>query len=181
MNRGRYLRACPAPAFSCLLADGMRLTPINSAEAVFAPFFDERLGELAQWTADTPGALGLKITQSWAFVIVNWERPAPDGLVLRLHRRFEALDCSAYDRLIVAINLPEDSVIRLVAETDAGPRERTGTPCGAVRHEEWLELAGAKHLVALTVEVRNPHPSASSGWLLWFGMPARQTPHDRQS
>ena len=148
----------------------MRLTPINSAEAVFAPFFDERLAELAQWTADAPGALGLKLTQSWAFVIINWERPAPDGLVLRLHRRFDALDCSAYDRLLVTINLPEDSVISIAAETDLGPRQRTGRPCGATRHEEWLDLAGAKRLTALTVEVRNPHPAASSGWLLWFGL-----------
>ncbi len=35
----------------------MRTVPINSAEAVFAPFFDERLGELSPWTADAPGAI----------------------------------------------------------------------------------------------------------------------------
>jgi hypothetical protein len=148
----------------------MRLTPINSAEAVFAPFFDERLGELPQWTADAPGALGLKLTQSWAFVIINWERPAADGLVLRLHRRFDGLDCSAYDRVLITINLPEDSVISIAAETDAGPRARTGTPCGATRHEEWLALDGARRIDALTIEVRNPRPAANSGWLLWFGL-----------
>lgn len=148
----------------------MRLTPINSAEAVFAPFFDERLGELAGWTADAPGALGHKLTQSWAFVIINWERPAADGLVLRLRRRFDALDCSAYDRVLITINLPEDSVISIAAETDAGPRFRTGTPCGATRHEEWLALDGAKRINALTVKVRNPHAAAGSGWLLWFGL-----------
>ena len=84
----------------------MRITQINSAEAVFAPFFDERLGELPTWTADAPGAQGLKLTQSWAFVIINWEHPAPDGLVLRLRKTLPDLDCSAYDRLLVAINLP---------------------------------------------------------------------------
>jgi hypothetical protein len=148
----------------------MRTVPINSAEAVFAPFFDERLGELATWNADAPGALGHKLTQSWAFVIINWEHPAPDGLVLRLRKTFLALDCSAYDRLLVTINLPEDSWINLSAETDAGPRQRAGTPCGATRHEEWLPLNGAKRLLALTVEVRNPRPAAGSGWLLWFGL-----------
>jgi hypothetical protein len=35
----------------------MRLTPINSAEAVFAPSFDERLGELASRSGAAPGAL----------------------------------------------------------------------------------------------------------------------------
>ncbi len=148
----------------------MRLNPINSAEAVFAPFFDERLGELPTWTADAPGTRGHRLTQSWAFVIINWEQPAPDGLVLRLRKTFPALDCSGYDRLIVAINLPEDSTIRLAAETDAGPRERQGAPCGATRHEEWLPLDGARRLLALTVEIRHPRPAAGSGWLLWFGL-----------
>ncbi|MCW5547576.1 MAG: heparinase II/III family protein [Opitutaceae bacterium] len=148
----------------------MRLTPINSAEALFEPFFDERISELPLWDAATPGAVGVKLTQSWAFVIINWEQPAADGLVLRLHRRYDDLDCSAYDRLIVAINLPEDSTITLAAETDAGPRQRTGTPSGATRHEEWLPLAGARRIHELTVEIRSAHRVAGSGWLLWFGL-----------
>ncbi|MBP6506526.1 MAG: heparinase II/III family protein [Opitutaceae bacterium] len=148
----------------------MRITPINSAEAVFAPFFDPRLEELNHWTATAPGARSLKISQGWAFATFNWEQPAADGLVLRLHRNFAALDCSAYNRLVVCLNLPEDSVIRLTVTTDAGPRERTGQPCGATRHEEWLELEGARQIRSLTVEVRQPHPAAGSGWLLWFGL-----------
>jgi hypothetical protein len=148
----------------------MRITPINSAEAVFEPFFDERLSEIEQWTSDAPGATGLRLTPSWAFVIVNWELPASDGLVLRMRRSFTDLTCAHYDRVIVAINLPEDSTISLAAETDAGPRQRTGTPCGATRHEEWLPLDGAKKILSLTVEVRSPHRAAGSGWLLWFGL-----------
>jgi hypothetical protein len=75
----------------------MRVTPINSAEAVFESFFDERLSELDQWTSDAPGAVGLKLTPSWAFVIVDWEKPAADGLVLRMTHRYDSLDCSNYD------------------------------------------------------------------------------------
>ena len=57
----------------------MRTILLNSAEAVFAPFFDPALAELADWTVDAPGAQGLRVTQSWAFVIVNWERASPTG------------------------------------------------------------------------------------------------------
>ncbi len=148
----------------------MRPTPINSAETIFAAFFEPRFDELTQWQTATTGVTGLKLTQGWAFATFNWERPAADGLVLRLHRRFDALDCSRHDRLIACLNLPEDSVIHLAAETDAGPRSRTGRPCGATRHEEWLPLDGAQRILALTVEVRHPHPVASSGWLLWLGL-----------
>ena len=147
----------------------MRTILLNSAEAVFAPFFDPALAELADWTVDAPGAQGLRVTQSWAFVIVNWERAAPDGLVFRLHRDYVRLDCSAYDRLLVCLNLPEDSVIHMAAETDAGPRRRTGRATGPTRHEEWLPLEGAKFLTSLTIEVRHPGTAAASAWLLWLG------------
>lgn len=148
----------------------MRLIPINSAEAIFEPFFDGSINDLAEWTIDAPGATGINHIQSWAFVIVNWTRPAPDGLVLRLHRRFTALDCSRYDRLVSCLNLPEDSVITLLAETDAGPRRRTGEPLGATRREEWLPLEGAQRILSVTVEVRHPAPTNGSGWLMWLGL-----------
>src|ERR1019366_10363064 len=148
----------------------MRLTPVNCAEAIFEAFFEPRLSELDRWQTDTPGVTGLKFAPGWSFVTFSWERPAPDGLVLRLHRRYDGLDCSAYDRLLACLNLPEDSVIQLAAETDAGPRSRTGRPSGATRHEEWLPLDGARQILSLTIEERPPHPVASSGWLLWLGL-----------
>ncbi len=148
----------------------MRLIPINPAEAIFEPFFDGDINDLSQWTIDAPGATGINHRQSWAFVMVNWSYPAPDGLVLRLHRRFEHFDCSRYDRLLACLNLPEDSVITLRAETDAGPRQRTGEPIGATRREEWLPLEGAIRIQALTIEVRHPAPTTGSGWLLWLGL-----------
>ena len=157
----------------------MHLTAINSAEAVFEPFFDPHLSEIASWTIDAPGATGISQVRGWAFVIFQWTLPAPDGLVLRLRRSYGHLDCSAYERVVVSINLPEDSVITLAAETDAGPRRRTGAPCGAIRHEEWLELDGAKRILSLTVEVRTARPAAGSGWLLWFALqhPGRLQSH----
>ena len=148
----------------------MHLTAINSAEAVFEPFFDPHLSEISRWAIDAPGATGTVQVRGWAFIVHHWQKPAPDGLVLRMRRSYEALDCSDYERLVVCINLPEDSVISLHAETDAGPRRRTGEPFGAMRREEWLPLDGATRILSLTVEVRTPRPAAGSGWLLWFGL-----------
>ncbi|MBK8857241.1 MAG: heparinase II/III family protein [Opitutaceae bacterium] len=148
----------------------MHLTAINSAEAIFEPFYDPQLREVTAWTFEAPGATGLSQAAGWAFYTVQWQKPAPDGLVLRMRRSYEDLDCSEYERLLVCINLPEDSVITIAAETDAGPRRRTGEPTGAKRREEWLPLDGAKRLLSLTVEIRNSRPVAGSGWLLWFGL-----------
>jgi hypothetical protein len=151
---------------------------MNSAEAIFEPFFDRDLSELSAWETKTPGVPTLDLQQSWAMVIVQWDRPAPDGLALRLHRRYEHLDCTGYDRLLVCLNLAEDYTITIRAETDAGPRERTGEPIGATRREEWLPLDGATRILALTVEVRSPHPFAGHGWVLWFGLQSTERlPH----
>jgi hypothetical protein len=148
----------------------MHLTAINSAEAVFEPFFDPHLSEISEWIVDAPGAMGVRQVTGWAFIVHQWQRPAPDGLVLRMVRRYESLDCADYERIVVCLNLPEESVITISAETDAGPRRRTGEPFGAIRREEWLPLEGAKHILSLTVEARNPRPTAGSGWLLWFAL-----------
>ncbi len=148
----------------------MRVIPINSAEAVFELFFDENLREFDQWTFDAPGATGVTRVPGWAFITFQWTLPAPDGLVLRMHRAYAALDCSAYDRLLICNNVPEESRTTIIAETNVGTLRYTGEPAGPTRHEELLDLAGATRITALTVEVRNPHPRAGSGWLLWFGL-----------
>ncbi len=149
----------------------MRLIPINSAEAVFEPFFDSALSELSHWTVDAPGATGLSLVPNWAFVSFQWVLPAPDGLVLRMQRTYaKPVSCADYDRLLVTFNLPEEAVMTIRAETDAGPRARTTAPAGATRREEAVDIADAREIRALTIEVRTPHARAGSGWLLWIGL-----------
>jgi len=160
----------------------MHLTAINSAEAVFEPFFDPYLSEFPEWTFTAPDSVGLAESRGWAFHTFQWQRPTADGLVVRMHREYASLDCADFARLVVCINLPEEARITIVAETDAGIRRRTGEPFGALRREEWVELDGAKVIRALTVEIRTPRPGAGAGWLLWFGLvhPARLASHLRQ-
>jgi hypothetical protein len=149
----------------------MRPISINSAEAVFEPFFEHQLSEIAQWTFEAPGATGVSQVRGWAFIIFQWTMPAPDGLVQRMHRTYEKpVPCADYDRLLVCFNVPEDTVMTITAATDAGPLQRTSAPAGALRREESLELAGATQVNSLTIELRSPHRRAGSGWLLWIGL-----------
>lgn len=149
----------------------MRVTPINSAEAVFEPFFDEHLSEFSAWKIDAPGAKGVSQVRGWAFVIFQWTMPAPDGLVHRLHRTYpQPVPCADYDRLLVCFNVPDETVMTITAETDAGTRRRTGPPAGATKREEWVALDGAREIRALTIELHSPCRNAGSGWLLWIGL-----------
>jgi len=147
----------------------MRLTPINSAEAVFEAFHDPQLSELKQWTVTAEGVTGFKVWQNWVWVQWEWQQPAADGQVVRFHRTLD-LDCSAYDRLIVNAAIPEGGTYTLRAETDAGPRERRGQPFGATKREEWLPLDGARRLTALTIEAHFPTRRAGHGWIYWMAL-----------
>jgi hypothetical protein len=147
----------------------MRLTPINSAEAIFEAFFDPQLSELARWEADAAGIPGFRIWQNWIWIQWTWERPAPDGRVLRLSRRHD-LDCSGYDRLIACVTLPAGATLTIRAETDLGPRARAGEPFGSVKREEWLPLEGARRIHALTLEAHFPPGTSGNGWCLWCGL-----------
>jgi len=149
----------------------MRVTPINSAEAVFEPFFDENLSEFDAWQHDAPGAAGASRVRGWAFITFNWTMPAPDGLVLRLSRTYDPpVPCASYDRLVVCFNLTEETVMTIRADTNAGPRERTTAPAGSTRREEGVDLAGATQIRSISIEIRSPHRRMGSGWLLWIGL-----------
>ena len=147
----------------------MKLTPINSAEAVFEAFHDPQISELSQWSVTGDGVPGFKFWQNWIWVQWAWEKPAPDGRLVRFHRTYD-LDCSAYDRLIFCTAMPEGGYFEIRAETDAGPRTRRGEPMGATKREEWLPLDGAQRITALTIEAHFPPGGAGNGWIYWMAL-----------
>lgn len=147
----------------------MRLTPINSAEAVFEAFHDPQLSELAQWTVTSDGVTGFEVWQNWVWVQWEWGQPAADGRVVRFARALD-LDCSRYDRVILNAAIPEGGHYVLNAETDAGPRTRRGEPYGSAKREEWLPLDGAKRLTGLVIEAYFPPGSSGNAWIYWLAL-----------
>ena len=147
----------------------MKLTPINSAEAVFEAFHDPQLSELSQWSVSGDGVTGFKVWQNWLWVQWAWERPAADGRVVRFCRAYD-LDCADYDRIIVNAAIPEGGYYTLHAETDAGPRTRRGEPYGAIKREEWLPLDGARRVRSLTIEAHYPKGAAGDAWIYWLAL-----------
>jgi len=147
----------------------MRLTPINSAEAVFEAFHDPLLSELDKWSVTSDGVTGFKVWQNWIWVQWEWQTPATSGLVIRFQRDID-LNCADYDRLILSAAMPEGGYYTLHAETDAGPRSRQGEPFGSNKREEWLPLEGAKRITALTIEVFMPSGRTGNGWIYWMAL-----------
>jgi hypothetical protein len=99
--------------------------------------------------------------------------PAPDGLVLRMHRAYDRpVPCADYDRLLVCFNLPEETVMTLTRGDRRRPAHPHAPPPPAPpAARRGLNSPGA---------ARDPHAHhrgahartarAGSGWMLWIGL-----------
>jgi len=145
------------------------LTPINEAEAVIEPFWDERLSGLQLWSIDQGRAHGLRVFQNWCWVGFEWQRRPDAGPALRMVRRFD-VPCRDYDRLVVSVMAPEGSIVRITAQTDKGIRQFRSPPSPLLKQEHVLELEGASRVEAVTLEIDAALEGVAAGWLNWIGL-----------
>lgn len=151
----------------------MKITPINAAEAVFEPFFDEVLSGLPRWTIHPGGAEGLTLVQKWAWVQYDWQRPPASATTpaLRMSGTY-AVNCADYDALVFSLVAPPGARVTLIAGTDAGERRHASTPFEAGKRELLVPLDGAKELRSLAIEIYvDPKTAAGAacGWFNWIG------------
>lgn len=150
----------------------MTLTPINAAEAIVEPFWDPLLSGLAKWAVVPGDSYGLAVSQGWCFASFAWARKPASGPALAMERAF-GLDVEDYDRLVVSINAPEGSIVTILARTDAGERRVSFPPAVNVKRELALDLAGARKIVALRLEIVSHRDTPEMGWLNWVGLQNR--------
>ena len=86
--------------------------PINVAEAIIERFWSTETSGLDKWTIDTGDAHGLQLNQSWSAVNYEWASKPATGPALRMTRGFD-VDCSEYDRLLVKLAPPRETVVRV--------------------------------------------------------------------
>jgi len=65
---------------------------------------------------------------------------------------------------------PPEAVVRLLAESDRGPRRLTAPPAGPKKRELALDLAGATRLESVAIEVDAGADGIAEGWLNWLGL-----------
>jgi hypothetical protein len=147
----------------------MKPTPINSAEAIFEPFWDPQLSGLPQWKIEPGAAHGLTISQNWCWASFEWARRPENGLALRMSRRFD-LDCRGYDQLMVSASLPVGSVLRLSLATDCGGLFFEAAPSAGGKKEQFIPLEGAAVLETIALEVWTDREGIAAGWLNWIGL-----------
>jgi hypothetical protein len=147
----------------------MRVVPINVAEAIIEPFWDPSLSGLKYWRVEDGGGHGLRVSQNWCWVTYEWTGKPAAGPALRMSRRF-GIDCSAYDRLLVAMLLPQGGRLTVMVATDKGTVRFQSPPAPPEKQEYELELGGATRLEEVTLEIEAAGDGMAMGWLNWIGL-----------
>lgn len=149
----------------------MQAISINTAEAIFEPFWDPELREMDRWSFELPEKTGTKLIDWWCSFNFEWQTGEKGEPVLSMSRSYgEGLDVSRYDLLLLSAMLPNGCVLRIAAETDKGPRQMDSEPFGEGKWELSLPLAGAKRLLSLRLTVLAAGEGPGVGWFNWAGL-----------
>lgn len=159
----------------CILAQGAPLTrvvPINTAEAVFAPFWDGSLEERHQWKV-TAG----RLRQSWHTCTIDWDRKEVkrDAPAFEMIRR-EKFSCAGYDLMIFSTMIPLDAKLEIILETDQGVIRQAWIGVKSHKEEYPIPLKGAQEIRKITYRIFDTGKNkTASGAIYWGGLQNTRT------
>ena len=144
-----------------------RVTPINSAEAVFAPFWDWSLREALRWECSAG-----KISHSWCETRYSWNgRPGDASKPAFEAVRTSPFSCEGYDTFIYTGIVPPKAKLRIELETDCGIRSAEWTGRKSWRDEYLMPLDGAKKIRKIVFQVFDTGKNRiRAGTFLWMGL-----------
>jgi len=149
--------------------------PINEAEAIFEPFWDQHISLLPQWRLNTEAAAGLppacnpRALQFWCWATLKWDR-APVGRPIVVFERAMRVRIAGYDRLMLRLGMPEHIRLQVDAVVDGQARRLlTDAPGTGGPHEFEAPIAG-EILEHLRLTLTSERDQADEAWLQWIGL-----------
>lgn len=148
----------------------MRIVPINTAEAVFEPFWDPELREMEQWSFKLSDEAGTRLIDWWCSYNFEWQKAQEGEMVLSMFRSYrDGLPVENYDLLLLSVMVSAGCAVRIEAETEKGPRRMESGPFGEGKRELTLPLEGAGRLLSLRISVLAAG-GTGMGWFNWAGL-----------
>lgn len=152
-----------------------RPIPINEAEAIIEPFWDQHLSPLDAYAlnagigADIPAECHPRALQFWCWVTLKWDR-APVGTPIVRFERDLAVDLAGYDCLLIRLGMPEHVRLHVDAVVD-GQAQRLLTDAAGTGgpHEFEMPVAG-RVLEHVAITLTSARDQADEAWLQWIGL-----------
>lgn len=145
-------------------------TFLNVGEAITDPFWDPESTTLAQWNIKDGKEYGLKVSQFWCWLWVEWADRPESGIVLEMQRDYQGMDVSGFDKMVFSAVLPTHSELFVTLETDKG-MVSTAFPAHSHRRKEYfLDLDGATTVGRVTLALKSHQGGISNGWFNWIGL-----------
>jgi hypothetical protein len=146
--------------------------PINSAEAVFEPFWDSDISGISQWAVIAAPGCGFSMRRDWCSSAgFSWSRKPDSGFVARISRVYKSpVECAGYDRLIVCAACPPGSVLKVSCVTDKGHFEKSFPPSDGMPAECEIEINGASLISGLSLELTPGGDGWGEGYINWIGL-----------
>ncbi len=152
--------------FPLRAAQPVRVTPINVAEAVLAPFWDGSMQELANWEVNVG-----KAEYIFGATSLIWSTKQQAEEVVFSMQRTETFSCRGYDQMIVFLSIPQGETLKMTLHTDKGILEKKWRGESPVRDEYMMSLDGAQQISKMILEIcRSSETDVSKGRLLWIGL-----------
>ncbi|MFA6929319.1 MAG: hypothetical protein WCT05_03255, partial [Lentisphaeria bacterium] len=144
-----------------------RITPINSAEAIFAPFWDTSHEEHKNWQI-TKGSC----KPNWTGLIIQWQKKDLEaGKPVFEFIREDEFSCASYDQLMLSGMAPEGCKLRVTIDTDQGTCALEWISKRSVRDEYILPLQGASIIKKITIGIfATERNQVCNGSILWLGL-----------
>ena len=147
----------------------MKLTPVNIAEAVIEAFWDPQLSGFSQWEVKNGSEHGLLIRQQWCYVEFEWAKKPADGICINMKKRFDTV-CQGYDKLIISLMAPPESILEVDIETDRGVINYQSPPAPPIKKEYTIALDGAEKILSMNMKIHAYSDGISTGWFNFIGL-----------
>ena len=167
--------------------------PINEAEAIIDPFWDQHLAPLDRYTLNCgridalPAACNPRVAQYWCWAMIKWDRAVTDRPVVILSREMN-VNLVGYDHLMMRLAAPEHVRVDVAVVVDGLDQIVLTSQGQGAPHEYEAPIRGVQ-LQRFTLTLTSSRDQGDEAWLQWIGvvnvdrraeMLGRPNPYDSQ-
>ncbi|GMQ62239.1 hypothetical protein [Vallitalea maricola] len=145
----------------------MKPVQVNIGEAIIEAFWAPELRNFQEWKIEDTKTKGLEFQETWCAEAFSWIQRPLNGPSLKISKEY-SLDCTKFDKLILAINSPSKSRVKIIADTENGIIEELSDEFTDFSEEIQLDLGNSKKINKIIIEIYTNEDGFQGGHFKWI-------------